>query len=91
MAHGAAAAAAAEPQQQRRKRKPGGAGEAASKKARGGAGAAGAAAASHGKLGKGTASLINKWQKVAQQVRVRLHSGCAVAPLLVAWLAESRS
>lgn len=68
----ASASGAAAEEQHRKKRKPGGAGEPASKKAKGGAAAAAATpAGSHAKLGKGTASLINKWQKVAQQVRGR--------------------
>ncbi len=68
-ASGAAAAAVAA-EQPGKKRKPGVAGEPASKKARAGAVVAApvAAAGSHAKLGKGTASLINKWQKVAKQV-----------------------
>lgn len=66
---GAATSGAAGP----KKRKVGGAAEVASKKARSGGGSgtaaiAAAAGGGHSKLGKGAASLINKWQKVAKQV-----------------------
>lgn len=58
-------------------------GEPVGKKARGGAVAAAAGpAGSHVKLGKGTASLINKWQKVAQQVAQEEEEAAAAAEAL---------
>lgn len=84
----AEASGAAATEQQRKKRKPVGMGELVSKKARGGAVAAAAGpAGSHAKLGKGTASLINKWQKVAQQVRQAAMqvNGNKVVIILAGW------